>query len=115
MTVSGSMMVERMVSTFMMSLVRLATTERYVHPEIGATHRALEAHARSWLRAQRDVRGGRHALAGHLAEAQKQGARLRQHDPQLRISNLDDVMAPFRRAEDRAKYEQGLRIAGLPE
>jgi TolB-like protein len=56
-----------------------------------------------------------HALAGHLVEAQKLAARLRQHDPQLRISNLDDVMAPFRRAEDRAKFEQGLRIAGLPE
>jgi hypothetical protein len=56
-----------------------------------------------------------HALAGHLGEAQKLAARLRQHDPQLRISNLDDVMAPFRRPEDRAKYEQGLRIAGLPE
>jgi TolB-like protein/DNA-binding SARP family transcriptional activator len=56
-----------------------------------------------------------HALAGHLAEAQKFAVRLRQFNPQFRISNLGDVMTPFRRPEDRAKYVEGLRIAGLPE
>jgi TolB-like protein/class 3 adenylate cyclase/Tfp pilus assembly protein PilF len=56
-----------------------------------------------------------HALARRLAEAQKLVERLRQIDPPLRISNLGDVMPPFRRPEDRAKYVEGLRIAGLPE
>jgi len=56
-----------------------------------------------------------HALSGHLAEAQKFAGRLRQFNPQFRISNLGDVMTPFRRPEDRAKYVEGLRIAGLPE
>jgi hypothetical protein len=56
-----------------------------------------------------------HALAGRLAEAQRLVERLRQLDPLLRISNLGDIMPPFRRPEDRAKYVEGLRMAGLPE
>jgi len=56
-----------------------------------------------------------HALAGRFDEAQKAISRLRQVDPSLRISNLDDVMPPLRRAEDRAKFAEGLRKAGLPE
>jgi TolB-like protein len=56
-----------------------------------------------------------HALAGRLDEAQKVMTRLRQLDPTLRISNLDDVLAPFRRAEDRVRFVEGLRKAGLPE
>ncbi|MGH6802111.1 MAG: tetratricopeptide repeat protein, partial [Methyloceanibacter sp.] len=56
-----------------------------------------------------------HALAGRLDEAQKALTRLRQLDPALRISNLEDVMLPLRRAEDRLRYVEGLRKAGLPE
>src|SRR5262249_27500277 len=56
-----------------------------------------------------------HALSGHLAEAQKLMTRLCQLDPQLRLSNLGDVMPPFRRPEDRAKYLEALRRAGLPD
>jgi TolB-like protein len=56
-----------------------------------------------------------HALAGRLDEAQKAMTRLRQLDPTLRISTLDDVLPPFRRAEDRARFVEGLRRAGLPE
>lgn len=56
-----------------------------------------------------------HALAKRLPEAQKLVERLRQVDPQLRISNLGDVMPPWRRPEDRARYVEGLRLAGLPE
>jgi len=41
-------------------------------------------------------------------------ARLRQIDPELRVSNLKD-MTPLRRPEDRARLEEGLRKAGLPE
>jgi len=54
------------------------------------------------------------ALAGRFEEAQKAMTRLRQLDPARRISNLKDV-APFRRPEDLARYEEGLRKAGLPE
>jgi TolB-like protein len=56
-----------------------------------------------------------YALAGRPAEAQKLVGRLRQLDPQLCLSNLGDVMPPFRRPEDRTKYVEGLRIAGLPD
>jgi adenylate cyclase len=56
-----------------------------------------------------------HALAGRLDEAQRAMTRLRQLDPTLRISNLEDVLPPFRRAEDRARFVDGLRKAGLPE
>jgi len=56
-----------------------------------------------------------HGLTGRLDEAQRIMTRVRQLDPTLRISNLEDVLPPFRRAEDRASYIEGLRKAGLPE
>ena len=55
------------------------------------------------------------ALEGRIAEAQKATARLLTVDPTLRASKLGDVMPPFRRPEDRTKYVEGLRQAGLPE
>ena len=55
------------------------------------------------------------ALAGRLPEARQIIERLRQLDPELRLSNLGDILAPFRRAEDRARFVEGLRRAGLPE
>jgi adenylate cyclase len=61
------------------------------------------------------VTAASHALARRLAEAQKLVERLREIDPLLRISNLGDSMPPFRRPEDRAKYVEGIRMAGLPE
>jgi hypothetical protein len=60
------------------------------------------------------VAAASHALAGRVAEAQKAMARLHQLDPQLRLSNLGDVISPLR-PDDRAKYVEGLRKAGLPE
>ena len=81
--------------------------------------------AASWaarsLRNQQDylppirILAASNALAGRLQEAQKAIARLRQLDPSLRISRLEDVLPPLRRAEDRARYVEGLRKAGLPE
>jgi TolB-like protein/Tfp pilus assembly protein PilF len=53
------------------------------------------------------------ALAGRLDEASKAMARLRQLDPDLRLSNLRDLF-PIRRSEDFAKWEEGMRKAGLP-
>jgi adenylate cyclase len=56
-----------------------------------------------------------HALAGRLEQARKALARLRQLDPALRVSNLGVTLGPYRRPEDVARYEEGLRKAGLPE
>jgi tetratricopeptide (TPR) repeat protein len=54
------------------------------------------------------------AMAGRLEQAHKPVARLRQLNPVLRVSNLKNVLGPWR-ADDLARYEEGLRRAGLPE
>ena len=48
-------------------------------------------------------------------QARKAMARLRQLDPALRVSNLLDMLGPYRRTEDLSRYDEGLRQAGLPE
>jgi hypothetical protein len=53
------------------------------------------------------------ALAGRLDEAQKAIARLCELNPSFRLSDLKDLTA-FRRTEDLARLEDGLRKAGLP-
>jgi TolB-like protein/class 3 adenylate cyclase len=55
-----------------------------------------------------------YALAGHLNEAQDAMAHLRELDPSLRVATLAEVY-PLRRAEDLAKFAEGLRKAGLPD
>lgn len=55
------------------------------------------------------------AMAGRQEQAHKAVARLRELSPTLRLSNLKDVLGPYRRAKDVARYEEGLRQAGLPE
>jgi adenylate cyclase len=54
-------------------------------------------------------------MAGRPEQAHKAMARLRQLNPALRVSNLEDVLGPYRHAEDLSRYEEGLRQAGLPE
>jgi tetratricopeptide (TPR) repeat protein len=54
------------------------------------------------------------ALAGHMAEARKACERLRQLHPALRVADVRQALGPYR-PEDLAKYEDGLRKAGLPE
>ena len=54
------------------------------------------------------------ALVGEMDEAEKAMRRLRQCDPDLRLSNLKRLVTP-RRAEDFAIWSEGLRKAGLPE
>jgi TolB-like protein len=54
------------------------------------------------------------ALGGRLEGAQRAMARMRELDPAYRISDVKDRI-PFRRTEDLARYEEGLRKAGLPE
>jgi TolB-like protein/class 3 adenylate cyclase len=56
-----------------------------------------------------------HAMAGRTEEAQKAVARLRQLNPALRVSNLKNVLGPYRLAEAFSQYEEGLRQAGLPD
>ena len=55
-----------------------------------------------------------HALAGRLSAARAAMARMRRENPALRLSNLADHI-PFARPDDRARYVEGLRRAGLPE
>src|SRR5262249_53707011 len=55
------------------------------------------------------------ALAGHTEEAKTACTRLRQLDPALRVSNLNNLLGPYRRPADRTRYVEGLRKAGLPE
>jgi hypothetical protein len=54
------------------------------------------------------------ALCGRLVEAQSLASRLRSLDPTLRISNLQERL-PFSRQDYLAPYEEGLRLAGLPD
>jgi TolB-like protein/Tfp pilus assembly protein PilF len=54
------------------------------------------------------------ALAGRVDRAQKAMARLREIDPAFRVSDVKDL-APFARPKDLARFEEGLRKAGLPE
>ena len=55
------------------------------------------------------------ALAGHMELARKAVGRLRDLNPELRVSNLRAVLGPYRRPADLARYEDGMRKAGLPE
>jgi TolB-like protein/Tfp pilus assembly protein PilF len=54
------------------------------------------------------------AFAGRFAKAQEVMGRLRQIDPSLRLSNLQNRIT-LRRPKDIAKLSEGLRRAGLPE
>lgn len=47
-------------------------------------------------------------------DVQKAMTRLRQLDPDRRLSNLDDFLA-FQRSQDAERWQDGLRKAGLPE
>jgi TolB-like protein len=55
-----------------------------------------------------------HTLAGRMDEARRAMDRLRQLDPALRISTLEDWL-PLHRPDDLAMFADGLRRAGLPE
>ena len=54
------------------------------------------------------------AMAGQPDKAHLVATHLRQVNPALRVSNLREVLGPYR-AEDLARYEEGLREAGVPE
>ena len=54
------------------------------------------------------------ALAGRTEQAEKAIGRLLQVDPAFRISKLLDL-TPLQRPQDIARYQEGMRKAGLPE
>src|SRR5262245_35737613 len=54
------------------------------------------------------------ALSGRIEDAHKVMARVREIAPSLSQSNAGCIMA-FRRREDRNRWAEGLRKAGLPE
>jgi adenylate cyclase len=55
------------------------------------------------------------AIAGRPEEARRTVVRLQRLNPTLRVSNLRHVLGHYQRADDLARYEEGLRKAGLPE
>jgi adenylate cyclase len=55
------------------------------------------------------------AMAGRPEEAHATVVGLQRLNPTLRVSNLKDVLGQYRRAEDLARYQEGLRKAGLPD
>ncbi len=54
------------------------------------------------------------ALLGHIEEARETVAQLRTVEPSWRLSNLPDLRL-VRRVQDRERYVEGMRRAGLPE
>ena len=76
------------------------------------SEKALREHG-DFLPALRMVSAS-HASAGRMAEAQRAMARIRELDPEFRVSKLMDVV-PFREPKDINRYVDGLRKAGLPE
>ena len=67
----------------------------------------------NFLPAIRELAASR-ALAGRSSEAQAAMARLREIAPAMRVSTVKEWQ-PFRRPDDLARLEEGLRKAGLPE
>jgi hypothetical protein len=55
-----------------------------------------------------------YVFAGRVEQAQKAIRRLLQFDPTFRVSKLLDV-TPLQRPQDIARYQSGMRQAGLPE
>jgi adenylate cyclase len=56
-----------------------------------------------------------YALSDRTVEAREAMTRVREVDPALRLSNVDRVAPPLRRPEDRARFIEALRKAGLPD
>jgi TolB-like protein len=61
------------------------------------------------------IHAASNALGGRPERARASITRLLERIPTLRVSNLKDVIGPYRRAEDAAKFMEGLRRAGLPD
>jgi hypothetical protein len=55
-----------------------------------------------------------YARAGRTQDAQAAVQKICEIDPMVRVSNLRDAVGPYL-PEGLARYEEGLRLAGLPE
>jgi TolB-like protein/Tfp pilus assembly protein PilF len=109
--------------------MRLSPLDPFIHQRRGATalaHFSAGRYDDACMWAEQALQGdpnyvpGHHiaaasnALAGRVEKAQQISARLRQLDPGFRVSRPRDYF-PFRHPKDLARYEDGLRKAGLPE
>jgi len=81
--------------------------EAKLYAEIALKHRP------TYLPAWRDLAAA-NGLAGRIDEGRQAIDELRRLHPSLRVSTVKDWV-PFRRGEDLARLEEGLRKAGLPE
>jgi len=91
----------------------------YAHFNLGrydeaASWAAMALHDNADYQPGLRIAAASNAMAGRPEQAQKAVARLRQLHPALRVSTLKNVLGPWR-ADDLARYEEGLRRAGLPE
>jgi TolB-like protein/Tfp pilus assembly protein PilF len=109
--------------------MRLSPLDPFIHHRQGSTglaHFCAGRYDEACMWSEKSLQGGpnyapgyriaaaSNALVGRIEKAQKIAARLRQLDPEFRVSSVKDYL-PFRRPEDLARYEDGLRKAGLPE
>jgi hypothetical protein len=107
------------ISPFDPAMPRMHSATAFAHVFAGRCGQAV-AHADAALSENPVLHMGlraaalSYALAGHARSAQGFMARLREIDPALRISNLQEV-TPLQRPQDIALYAEGLRKAGLPE
>lgn len=96
----------------------------YFHAALGYAHFFAEPYEEAISCAQMSLRersnqeamrvmAASSALANRLEDAKKIVSELRRQNPSLHISDLKSL--PFRRQDDWARYERGLRMAGLPE
>src|SRR5262249_22515741 len=115
--------IERATRAIRLSPLDPFTSLAFTHIGAGHFYAGRYDEASSWaekgLRQQANAGAARvaaasYALAGRLDQAHKAMARLRQIDPTFRVSDLRHMVL-FRRPEDLARFEEGLRRAGLPE
>ena len=67
-----------------------------------------------WFRPGLRLAAASYAQAGMKEEARQAAARLLEVEPNLRVSNLRDALGPYRPA-GLARYQDGLRMAGVPQ
>jgi TolB-like protein len=107
------------ISPFDPAMPRMQSASAFAHVFAGRYEKAV-AHAEIALSENPVLHMGLRAaalacaLAGRASSARAFMARLRDIDPALCISNLQDL-TPLQRPQDVSLYAEGLRQAGLPE
>jgi len=109
--------------------MRLSPLDPFIHHRQGTTalaHLCAGRYDEACMWAEKSLQGApnytpgycvaaaSNALVGRIEKAQKIAARFHQLYPGFRVSSMKDYF-PLRRPEDLARYEDGLRKAGLPE